>query len=313
MAHELATPAEQIVPDQVALIKRTIAKGATDDELALFLNQCRRTGLDPFSRQIHLVKRWSADERREVMTIQVGIDGLRLVAERTGRYVPGREPTFAYDDKGRLVSATAYVRKLSGGLWHEVAATAFLAEYVQAKKDGTTTRFWSRMPHLMLAKCAESLALRRAFPMELSGVYSAEEVTAEDEQPEALPAPQPTAKLPAAPAVSHTPGGNDGGAFEADAIEADQGHKKLLARCHRELSARGKTWLAALRYFGIEPPDDWAEPAAGVEGERLVREMTWVPEEVCLKILDSMAPKGRPVGPRQTQHAIGPADGPKAD
>jgi phage recombination protein Bet len=296
MAHELATPAEQIVPDQVALIKRTIAKGATDDELALFLNQCRRTGLDPFSRQIHLVKRWSADERREVMTIQVGIDGLRLVAERTGRYVPGREPTFAYDDKGRLVSATAYVRKLSGGLWHEVAATAFLAEYVQAKKDGTTTRFWSRMPHLMLAKCAESLALRRAFPMELSGVYSAEEVTAEDEQPEALPAPQPTAKLPAAPVAP-----------------PEEVHANLLARCHRELSAKGKTWLAALRYFGIEPPDDWAEPAAGVEGERLVREMTWVPEEVCLKILDSMAPKGRPVGPRQTQHAIGPADGPKAD
>jgi phage recombination protein Bet len=295
MTAELATPAEQTAPDQVALIKRTIAKGATDDELALFLNQCRRTGLDPFSRQIHLVKRWSADERREVMTIQVGIDGLRLVAERTGRYVPGREPVYSYDDKGRLVSATAFVRKLSGGLWHEVAATAFLAEYVQTRKDGTTTRFWSRMPHLMLAKCAESLALRRAFPMELSGVYSAEEVTAEDEQPEALPAPRPAAELPAAPVAS-----------------PEEVHANLLARCHRELAAKGKTWLAALRYFGIEPPDEWGEPAAGVEGEQLAREMTWVPEEVCLKILDSMAPKGRPAEPRKTQHAIGPADGPKA-
>ena len=159
------------------LLKRTICKGADDSELELFIHACKRTGLDPFMKQIYAVKRWSSADKREVMTMQTSIDGFRVIAERTGRYAPGPEPKYVYNDKGELVSATAYVKKMTAdGTWHEISASAFYDEYVQTTKEGKATQFWSRMPHVMLAKCSESLALRKAFPAELSGIYTFDEM-----------------------------------------------------------------------------------------------------------------------------------------
>lgn len=172
----LETRSRELSREQVDLIKQTICKGASDTELALFVAQCNRTGLDPFSRQIHAVKRWDAREKREVMSIQVGVDGFRLIADRTGRYIPGREPELRYDAQGGLVSATAYIKKLVAGEWHEIAASAHYEEYVQTNRDGDPNAMWKRMPRTMLAKCAECLALRKAFPAEMSGLYSPEEM-----------------------------------------------------------------------------------------------------------------------------------------
>jgi phage recombination protein Bet len=163
------------------LLKRTICKGASDDELELFFMVCKRTGLDPFMKQIYPIPRWDHKANRNVITMQTSIDGFRLVAERTGNYCPGREPTHQYDENKNIISSTAFVKKrTSDGTWHEVAATAYYQEYVQKTKDGNPSKFWSQMPHLMIAKCAEALALRRAFPAELSGIYTSDEMNQAD-------------------------------------------------------------------------------------------------------------------------------------
>ena len=123
--------ANQLEPSYVELVKNVYAKGATDDELALFLATAKRAGLDVTARQIFMVKRWDSKAKKEVATIQVSIDGFRLIADRTGCYAPSREPSYTYDKDGKLESATAHIKKFAGGVWHEVSATAFFEEYFQ--------------------------------------------------------------------------------------------------------------------------------------------------------------------------------------
>lgn len=211
--------AREFSPAEMDVIKSVIAKGATDVELKMFVAMAQKLGLDPLSKQIHCVKRRAklADgSYGEAMTITVGIDGYRLVADRTGRYCPGRAPTYTYDAHDRIESATAYVLKLAGGVWHEVSAVAFWDEYAQTNRDGQPTAMWAKMPRLMLGKCAEALALRRAFPAELSGVYT------EDEMAQASSEPAPRVSVDA-----HAP-------IDADLVQrpAIAAPSRLLAETH---------------------------------------------------------------------------------
>jgi phage recombination protein Bet len=162
-------------------------KEATPEEVEHFHNICMRTQLSPEMKQIYPVPRYSSELKRKVWTFQVSIDGFRLIAERTGRYAPGRQSDYAYNDKDELISATSYVKKRTDdGTWHEVAHTAFYKEYVQLDKEQKPTKFWQNMEHVMLSKCAESCALRKAFPADLSGLYTTEEMSQahkEEEKP----------------------------------------------------------------------------------------------------------------------------------
>jgi phage recombination protein Bet len=169
-------------PEQVDLIKRTVAVGATDDELALFMHVCTKSGLDPFAKQIYAIKRWNADAGREVMAFQTGIDGFRLVAARTNAHAGTDEAVFDEKD-GKPIKASVTVWKIVAGTRVPFTASARWSEYVQTKKDGSPVKMWGKMQYTMLGKCAEALALRKAFPADLSGIYANEEMAQADNAP----------------------------------------------------------------------------------------------------------------------------------
>jgi phage recombination protein Bet len=164
--------------EQIDLIKQSVAKGASDLELKLFLYQCKRTGLDPLSRQIHFIKRWNSFLNKEEGAIQTGIDGYRVIADRTGEYAGSDDAIFVSGEQIYPISATVTVWKLIGAQRYAFTATAWWAEYYPG--DDKKGFFWRKMPHGQLAKCAEGLALRKAFPQQLSGVYTNEEMQQAD-------------------------------------------------------------------------------------------------------------------------------------
>lgn len=170
MANELVNrttgeimPATEYTREQIDLIRKTVANGANDLELQLFLYQARRTGLDPLLRQIHWVRRGDSG------TIQVAIDGYRLIADRTGSYAGNDAPEFGPERDGHPEWARVTVWKLVAGERRPFSHTAYWDEYYPGDRQG---HMWRKMPRIMLSKCAEAGALRKAFPADLSGVYT---------------------------------------------------------------------------------------------------------------------------------------------
>ena len=161
----------QYTREQLDLLKKTVATGLDDNEFRLLIEVAQGTGLNLFQRQIYGIKRGGK------MTIQTGIDGYRLVAARTGRHAGTSDAEFDSQDGNQPKWARVTVKKIMpNGFIADYTATARWTEYVQEQSP-----MWRKMPFLMLSKCAEALALRKAFPAELSGVYTSEEMMQADD------------------------------------------------------------------------------------------------------------------------------------
>lgn len=159
--------------EQINLIKSQIAKDCNNNELELFLYQCRQTGLNPLTRQIYAIKRAGK------MTIQTSIDGFRVIAERSGNYAGQDEPLWEDDEKGFPVKCTVKVYKFTPNFEQRYCAgvgVAHFKEYYPSPMNLQKT-----MPHAMIAKVAEALALRKAFPQDLSGLYTSDEMNQAEE------------------------------------------------------------------------------------------------------------------------------------
>jgi phage recombination protein Bet len=204
MVNELAVVKEQrpvqvleFSSAQTKLLADTIAKGCDENELRLFLEIAKLKRLDPFSGQIRPVKRWDSEAQANKMVIQTGIDGYRSTASRTGELAGIEDAEFDCETGPNPKWAKVTVYRWSHGEKIPYKATARWGEYVQKKKDGNPNSMWLRMLYLMLAKCAEALALRKAFPDELAGVYTDEEMGQADNVIEGqAESPQPQLKSP---------------------------------------------------------------------------------------------------------------------
>lgn len=174
---------------QLAALKQIGLADAPKGDLTLFLHYAQKTGLDPFSRQIYMIGRWDGKSGATRYTIQSSIDGLRIIAQRSGEYAGQTAPMWCGDDGvwqdvwlSKVAPTAAKVGVYRAGFVEPLIAVARLSSYQPTTRDGKPMGLWSSMPDVMLAKVAESLALRKAFPNDLSGIYTSEEMEQADQK-----------------------------------------------------------------------------------------------------------------------------------
>ena len=179
------------------LIRSQISIGAPDETIALLVTRCRQLGVDPLGRMLYAIPRnkkkqnertgkWETTETHWIL--QSSIDLFRAMAEFHGEYSGQIGPFWCgkdevwkdmwLDDKPPCAAKVGVLRK---SFKTPLYAIAIWKEYAPVDKDGNPTGFWNKMPSLMIAKVAEALALRKAFPSKLTGIYTEDEMQQEKE------------------------------------------------------------------------------------------------------------------------------------
>jgi phage recombination protein Bet len=153
-------------------VRKNFCANAPDEFIEPFLKLCERRNLSPEANHIYLVPRWDSKAKRERWVPQPSIDGYRLIATRTGHYAGSDEPIFLEGEK-HPTKATVTVYRVVAGVRCPFTASVYWDEFVPKE---TQAFMWNKMPHVMLAKVAEAQALRKAFPEDLSGLYTDDEM-----------------------------------------------------------------------------------------------------------------------------------------
>jgi len=180
-----------ISQDMIEVIKSTIFPDATEAELKLYVYYCEIKGVHPMSKLIHPIK------RKDKVTFQSSIDYLRSESEDAGDYLGMNPPIFDWNADGTLDSATVVVKREIKGNPVEFSATAYFDEYCPPPPNDF---MWKKMPKHMLAKCAEALARRMAWPKRLGSLYVPEEMMQADVDPKQKGKDRSASVKPAAPA-----------------------------------------------------------------------------------------------------------------
>lgn len=285
MSLRLASDPVMFTDEQRELIRNTFANGASDQDFAVLMEVATARRLSPLLKQIHFVSRYDSQKGCHVWACQVSIDGLRAIAERTGRYDGQDEPEYEENADGspKLCRVRIYRKDWS----RPAVGVARWDEYVQTARNKVTgkqepTTFWRKMRFLMLAKVAEALALRKAFPEDMSGFYVPEEMAqasndapADDnahdrqqeprrEEPKALPeGPRVVATVRAAVATSS----QTGTLSAAPAVHHDVSGDNPTLGEHNQAAREVEAQASVKRPEPMPPGAEHLAAAAAIENE----------------------------------------------
>lgn len=182
------------------LLWRTRYAHVPVEDFRLLLAECQRRGLSAWSRHVWVKYQWNAIADRNEMRICVTIDGLRSLASKSGDFAGCDENAFEYADDQRIpVKATATVYRLVNGQRCKFTESAYWDEYFPGGEESDREEFWRTKPHIMLGKCAEARAIRRAFSESMEGLYTGEEIQKSPPRRQRYPQQGETAREKGAP------------------------------------------------------------------------------------------------------------------
>ena len=171
----------KLTPEQIKLLElnKIIPPGCPQAQIDFFAAVCEKKKLDPMLRQIHLVERKSKDNFGKWVasyTIQAGIDGMRVIAQRNCKVISWKRWCEKREDD---LYGICEIKTEDRGTYYDELP---FQEYVQTKSDGTPNTFWLKFKQTMIKKCAEESVLRMMAPEDLSGVYGDDEMLQADSE-----------------------------------------------------------------------------------------------------------------------------------